>query len=83
MHPSERQGNNFRMLFSVREESRFPLQTRIGKTTCNHPDARATSSGRCLNKETREAHYGKAIAVYRLDALSLRPDATQRTPNQC
>lgn len=35
-----------------------------GKTTCNRSDARATSSECDLNKETREAYYGKAIAQF-------------------
>jgi hypothetical protein len=52
-----------------------PLQTQIEKTACNRSDVRATPSERGLNKETREALYGKAVVVYRPDALSLRPDA--------
>jgi hypothetical protein len=43
-----------RTLFIVREESSFPLQTRIGKDSYNRLDARATSFGRGLNMETRE-----------------------------
>jgi len=33
-------------LFRLQKDSSFPLQTRIGKTTCIRPDDRATSFGR-------------------------------------
>jgi hypothetical protein len=40
-----------------------------GKTACNRPYARATPSGRGLNKETREARYRKAIAQFTVQTL--------------
>jgi hypothetical protein len=76
VHPSGRQGNIVRTLFSVREESRFPLQTRTGKTTCNHPDTRETLSGHGLNKEMREVRYGKVVAQFTVLTLS----TSVRTP---
>jgi len=44
----------------------IPLQTQIGKTACNRPDARITSSEHGLNKETT---LWKSIAAFRPDAL--------------
>jgi hypothetical protein len=32
------------------------------KTACNRPDAWATLSGRNLNMDMHEAHYGKVVA---------------------
>jgi hypothetical protein len=54
----------------------FLCRHRSGKTACTRPDSRATSPGHGLNKETREARYGKAVAqftVWMLFASVLTP----------
>jgi len=40
----------------------FLCRHRLGKIACNRPDAMATPSEHGLNKETREARYGKVVA---------------------
>jgi hypothetical protein len=39
------------------------------QTICNRPDSRATPSERCFNMETREVHYGKAVAQFTVRML--------------
>jgi hypothetical protein len=67
IHPDVRATPSSR--FSVQEESKFPLQTHIGKDSLQ-------PSGRGLNKETREARYGKAVAQFTVQM----PSAYVRTP---
>jgi hypothetical protein len=61
----------------------FLCRQELGKTACNRPDARATSSGCGLNKETREACYGKVGAQFCPDTFCLRLNAALRKSNQC
>jgi hypothetical protein len=42
-------------------EIQISLQTQIGKTACNRPNARATPPGRGLNKATRDERYARRL----------------------
>jgi hypothetical protein len=75
MHSSGQQGNTVRTLVNVWEESRFPLQTRIRKTTCNRP----TLGQHCLNEALIRKRV-KCVIERRLEFTVRTLSAYVRTP---
>jgi len=69
LHPSGCEGNTSGCSLVFEKNPVFFCRHGSRKTTCNCPDARATPSGRGLNMETREAHYGKAVAQFIIRTL--------------
>jgi len=62
LHPFGLQGSTSVCSLVFEKNLVFLCRQGSRKTSCNHPDSRATPSGRGLNMETCEARYGKAVA---------------------
>lgn len=74
-HPSGLQGNTVRTLSSVREESKLPFQTRIGKQLATVQMLGQHCQDATLIRKAWSAVW-KAVVVICPDALSFRPIPT-------